>query len=248
MKHKRFARSNEHSRGILCQSCHVDSALRPRVRIGFPGLRFTLTSVGVSGAGERREERIARLESAVTDASAALAQLKPQAPLIDEITRAITKALGAGHKLLIRGNGGSACQAQHFAAELVSRYRAVRPGLPALALAADGALMSCLGNDFSFEDIFARQVQALGQPGDVLVALSTSGNSENVPRALTFARRSGMLSVALLGKDGGRTKGAAGLELIVAHPDTARVQEAHQFLIHAIMDGVEETLAPQNRV
>ncbi len=211
----------------------------------FAGLRFKLTSVGVSGAGERQERRIARVESAVTDAARVLAELKSQAPLIDEITRAIAKALGAGQKLLTCGNGGSACQAQHFAAELMGRYRAVRPGLPALALDVDGALMSCLGNDFSFEDIFARQVQALGQPGDVLVALSTSGNSENVLRALTSARQSGMISIALLGRDGGRTKGAAALELIVAHQDTARVQEAHQFLIHAIMDGVEETLAPQ---
>jgi D-sedoheptulose 7-phosphate isomerase len=185
------------------------------------------------------------VERAVTDAAAVLAGLKPQAPLIDEITRAIAKALNAGHKLLICGNGGSACEAQHFAAELVGRYRAARPGLPALALAVDGALMSCLGNDFNFADIFARQVQALGQPGDVLVALSTSGNSENVLRAVTCARQTGLLSIALLGKDGGRMKGGADLELIVAHGDTARVQEAHQFLIHAIMDGVEDSLGAQ---
>ncbi len=174
-----------------------------------------------------------------------LGGLKQQAALIDEITRVISGALGEGHKLLICGNGGSACQAQHFAAELVGRYRAPRPGLPALALAADGALMSCLGNDFSFADVFARQVETMGQPGDALVALSTSGNSENVLRALKSARQSGVVSIALLGKDGGRTKGAAELELIVAHQDTARIQEAHQFLIHAIMEGVEERLAPQ---
>ncbi len=210
--------------------------------MGSAPLRFKLASVGVSGASERREQRIARVESAVTEAANVLAGLKPHAPLIDEITRAISKALGAGRKLLICGNGGSACQAQHFAAELVGRYRVTRPGLPAVALAVDGALLSCLGNDFSFEDVFARQVEALGQPGDVLVALSTSGNSENVLRALASARRSGMTSIALLGNDGGRMKGAAGLEVIVAHQDTARVQEAHQFLIHAIMDGVEESL------
>ncbi|MCI0666258.1 MAG: SIS domain-containing protein, partial [Acidobacteria bacterium] len=147
--------------------------------------------------------------------------------------------LHKGHKILICGNGGSGCEAQHLAAELVGHYKTDRPAMPAIALSADGALLTCLGNDFLFEDIFARQVEALGNPDDVLIVFSTSGNSRNVLRALESARRRGLISVALLGRGGGAARGQADIELIVAHEETARIQEAHQFLLHALMDIIE---------
>jgi D-sedoheptulose 7-phosphate isomerase len=121
----------------------------------------------------------------------------------------------------------------------VGHYKIDRQALPAIALSADGALLTCLGNDFAFEHIFVRQVEALGNPGDVLIVFSTSGNSRNVLRALESARRRGLISIALLGRGGGAARGQADIELIVASEETARIQEAHQFLLHALMDIIE---------
>lgn len=151
-----------------------------------------------------------------------------------------------GNKVLMCGNGGSACHAQHLAAELVGRSRAQRAGMPAMALSSDGALLSCLGNDFCFETIFSRQIEALGKPGDVCVVFSTSGNSENIVRSLDAAHNRDMVSMAFLGRGGGRARGLADFELIVAHDDDARIQEAHQLLIHAVMDEVEAELSARN--
>lgn len=178
---------------------------------------------------------IAALESA----QQVFESLKPQAPLVEQIAGTIQAALRAGGKILLCGNGGSGCEAQHLAAELVGHYKTDRAALPAIALSADGALLTCLGNDFAFEDIFARQVEAFGQRGDVLLAFTTSGNSRNVMRALEAARRRGVKTIALLGRGGGAARGRADIELIVAHDETARIQEAHQFLLHAIMDVIE---------
>jgi D-sedoheptulose 7-phosphate isomerase len=141
--------------------------------------------------------------------------------------------------VLICGNGGSGCEAQHLAAELVGHYKTDRAALSAIALSADGALLTCIGNDFAFEEIFARQVEGLGNRGDVLLVFTTSGNSRNVVRALEAARRRGLKTIALLGRGGGAARGQADLELIVASDETARIQEAHQFLLHAIMDIIE---------
>lgn len=178
---------------------------------------------------------IAALESA----QQVFESLKPQAPLVEQIAATIQAALRAGGKILLCGNGGSGCEAQHLAAELVGHYKTDRAALPAIALSADGALLTCLGNDFAFEDIFARQVEAFGQSGDVLLVFTTSGNSRNVLRALETARRRGVKTIALLGRGGGAARGRADIELIVAHEETARIQEAHQFLLHAIMDVIE---------
>jgi D-sedoheptulose 7-phosphate isomerase len=147
--------------------------------------------------------------------------------------------LAAGGKLLICGNGGSAAEAQHLAGELVGHYRVDRMPLAAVALTADSAVLTCIGNDYAFDEIFARQVRALGCAGDILVVFTTSGNSPNVLKALAAAREAGMKSLAFLGGDGGKARDLADCALVVRHGDTARAQEGHQFLMHALMDLIE---------
>jgi D-sedoheptulose 7-phosphate isomerase len=153
------------------------------------------------------------------------------------------KALTSGNKLLICGNGGSASEAQHLAGELVGRYKNNRRPFAAISLVSDVSVLTCIGNDFDFEEVFSRQVHALANTGDVLVAFSTSGNSANVLAALAAAREIGVRSIAFLGRDGGRARELADCCLIVRHSDTARVQEGHQFLMHCLMDQVEAALA-----
>ncbi len=155
----------------------------------------------------------------------------------------IAACFAQGGKLLICGNGGSAADAQHFAGELVGRFKQpTRPGLPALALCADSAVLTACGNDYGYEDAFARQVEAFGRPGDVLVAISTSGRSRNVIRALETARRLSLGTIALLGGDGGAMQALAEQVLVVPSADTQHVQEAHIALIHLICDLVEQRL------
>lgn len=151
-------------------------------------------------------------------------------------------ALAGGGKLLICGNGGSASEAQHLAGELVGRYKENRRPFAAIALTADAAVLTCIGNDYAFEDVFARQVTALGCQADILIAFTTSGNSPNVLKALEAARQLGMKSVAFLGGDGGKARNVADCVLLVRHRDTARAQEGHQFLMHALMDSIEAGL------
>jgi len=149
------------------------------------------------------------------------------------------EALRGGHKLLLCGNGGSTAEAQHLAGELMGNYREHRLALAAISLTADSSVLTCIANDYGFDDIFARQVRALGQPGDVLLVFSTSGNSPNIVAALEAAREMNVKSIALLGRGGGKAAALADCALIVRHPDTARIQEAHQFLMHALMDEIE---------
>ncbi len=142
------------------------------------------------------------------------------------------------------GNGGSAAAAEHLAAELVGRFRdAHRPGYAAHALTSDSATVTAWANDHSYADIFARQVQAFGKPGDVLVGLSTSGSSPNVLRAFRAARRHGLRTVALIGGDGGKLRRLADLAILVPATDTARIQECHQLWIHLISELIERRLA-----
>jgi len=178
------------------------------------------------------------------DAIAVFQSLEPLEAEVERVAGWCTAALTTGHKLLLCGNGGSSAEAQHLAGELMGRYKGNRVALPAVALSADTAILTCIGNDYCFDDIFARQVRALGQPGDVLLVFSTSGNSRNVLEALAAAKAVGIRSVAFLGSDGGKAKGMADCALIVGHSDTARAQEGHQFLMHALMDGIEEGVAP----
>lgn len=155
---------------------------------------------------------------------------------------AVLAALTSGHKLLLCGNGGSSSDAAHIAAEFVCRFIGDRRPYPALALGVDGGLLTAIGNDYEFNDAFARQVQAFGQPGDVFIGLSSSGKSRNVLAAIEEARRRKMVTIVLLGRDGGFTKGAAEIELIVPGESTARIQEAQKFLLHVLCEMVEEKL------
>ncbi len=154
----------------------------------------------------------------------------------------IEECLGTGHKLLVCGNGGSAADAADFSTEFACRFMHDRRPYPAMNLAQGGSLTSAIGNDYGFEEIFARQITAFGERGDVLVAISTSGNSPNVGRAIKEARASGLTSVALLGRDGGASKGVADIDLVVSGDSTARIQEAHKFLLHVICEIVESRL------
>lgn len=158
---------------------------------------------------------------------------------VGKAAEAVKKVLSAGGKILVCGNGGSAADAQHFAAELVGRYEKERAGLPAIALTTDTSVLTAVGNDFGFAKIFERQVEALGKKGDLLVAISTSGNSENVLLAAKAAKKRGMLIVTLLGKGGGKMKGIGDVEIIVPSGNTARVQEMHCMVLHLICSAVE---------
>lgn len=161
---------------------------------------------------------------------------------IEHAAHMAVASLRAGNKLLICGNGGSACEAQHLAGELAGRYKHDRRALAAVSLNADGAVLTCIGNDYHFEDVFARQLEAIGRPGDLLIVFSTSGKSPNILRALETAKRQGLPSLAFLGRDGGMAAALATQALIVRHSDTARIQEAHQFLMHCLMDHIEKDL------
>ncbi|HUV30061.1 MAG TPA: SIS domain-containing protein [Acidobacteriota bacterium] len=156
----------------------------------------------------------------------------------------ISGVIGAGGKLLLAGNGGSAAQASHFAAELVVRLTAERnrQALPAVALCVDPSVMTASGNDFGFEHVFSRQVEGLGNRGDMLIILSTSGNSRNLVKAARTAREKGLITVALLGGTGGKLGGMVERSLVVPHAATQRVQEEHQFIIHVLVELVEEDL------
>ena len=154
----------------------------------------------------------------------------------------IVDALGNGKKLLVMGNGGSAADAQHFAAEIVGRFKMERRGLPAIALTTDSSILTAIGNDYGFEFIFSRQVEALAVEGDVVVGISTSGTSKNVHAALLLANDAGCRTIALLGKDGGTISGIVDMDLTIPCDDTPRVQEAHITIIHIICDLVEKRL------
>jgi phosphoheptose isomerase len=175
----------------------------------------------------------------------AIATLQQAAGLGVEIEAAagtISAALLKGQKLLACGNGGSAADASHLTTEFVCRFNRDRRPYPAISLAVHGGDLTAIGNDYAFDDIFARQVQAFGAPGDVLAVFTTSGNSENIVRALDAARKFGLNTIAFLGRNGGRCAGLADIELIVTSDVTARIQEGHKFLLHTICELVEEEL------
>jgi D-sedoheptulose 7-phosphate isomerase len=178
----------------------------------------------------------------VNEAAATLQSLLALEAEVERAAELIAGALAQGRKLLTCGNGGSAADAMHLATEMVVRFDQDRRPYPALCLATSGGDLTAIANDYAFAEVFARQVEAFGQPDDVLVALSTSGRSENVRRALEVARGKQLRTIALLGKDGGPTKGLAEVELLVASASTARIQEAQKLLIHTVCERIEERL------
>lgn len=168
-----------------------------------------------------------------------IAALAEQADAVARLTRAVRDALADGRTVLTCGNGGSAAEALHLAEELVGRYRDDRRPYPAVCLSADATAVTCIANDYGFDHVFERQVRALTRPGDVLVALSTSGASENIRRALAAARDRGATTIGLLGKTGGPCRELCDFPLVVDSPHTEHIQEAHLVVIHLILEAVE---------
>ena len=165
---------------------------------------------------------------------------------IDPIAHSLAEALRSGGKLLIMGNGGSAADAQHIAAELVGRYKVERPGLAAIALSTDSSILTAWSNDYSYETVFSRQIEALARPGDVAWGISTSGNSVNVIRAFEAARTIGATTFGLLGRDGGKLAPLCDLAITVPLAETDRIQTAHLLVYHALCAYLDEAFRPLN--
>lgn len=192
---------------------------------------------------ETRAPAATALAAALEGHREALAELEahvavPFARLVDRCV----DALRSGGKILFFGNGGSAADAQHLAAELVVRFVSDRPALAALALTTDASVLTAAGNDLGYADVFARQVEALGRPGDVAIGISTSGDSENIVRGLEAARRGGLVAAGLAGKSGGRLVGLADPLVLAPGAQTARIQEMHIVIGHALCDALEREL------
>jgi D-sedoheptulose 7-phosphate isomerase len=178
-------------------------------------------------------------------AAAATHERLAAGPAVDAVTAtasAIVTALAAGGTVLVFGNGGSAADAQHVVAELVGRFVKNRRAWPAVALTTDTSILTAVGNDFGFDQVFARQIEALGRPGDVAVGITTSGDSPNVLRALEAARARGLVTVALTGKSGGAAGRFADIHLNVPETVTARIQEAHTTMLHLVCELVDDEL------
>jgi D-sedoheptulose 7-phosphate isomerase len=176
---------------------------------------------------------------AITGHLAVIHQLNSQREHLEEVAARMTRAVLEGRKILWCGNGGSASDAQHLAAEFVGRYRRDRSGLPSISLTDNAAAVIGIANDFGFHEVFARQVEALCAPGDVFVGISTSGNSRNVCVALTRARDMGAFTVAITGEHGGRLGGGADVWVRIPSRDTARIQEAYMLCGHMLCDWIE---------
>jgi D-sedoheptulose 7-phosphate isomerase len=190
-----------------------------------------------------REQAIEQINSSLhTGAELRITIARQCSAAIFEAARLITMCLGEGGKLLFFGNGGSAADAQHLAAEFVGRFVRERAGLPAIALTTDSSILTAVGNDYGFEQIFARQVQALGRPGDVAIAISTSGNSPNVIEGVKAAKRGNLKTIGLSGKDGGLLAKEADIAITIGSTNTARIQECHIAVGHLLCELTEEGL------
>ncbi len=175
--------------------------------------------------------------------------VKENAPLIAEVSRLIADTFNDGKKVLIFGNGGSACDASHIAAEFVNRFKRDRPGLPAIALNTDMAVMTSIANDYDYSEIFARQVKTLGEDGDISIAISTSGSSKNILKAVDAAKKKGLKTIAFTGLKGEKFAAKNDYAFVVPSDDTPRVQEVHITLAHVMCQMVEEILfeAPRKK-
>ncbi|TAM01412.1 MAG: phosphoheptose isomerase [Paraburkholderia sp.] len=189
---------------------------------------------------------VERIQQHFRDSAAVkLAAMETLAVPIAAAVDTMFAALANSNKILACGNGGSAADAQHFAAELIGRFERDRPGLPALALTTDASVLTALANDYAYDQVFAKQVRALGQPGDVLLAITTSGNSANVLAAIEEAHEREMIVIALTGKGGGQVNEALAdtdIHLCVPSERTARIQEVHVLTIHCLCDGIDAML------
>ena len=163
-----------------------------------------------------------------------------------EITNVIIDSLKNGGKVLIAGNGGSAADSQHISAELIGRFMKERKGLPAIALTTDSSILTCMGNDYGYDAIFRRQVEALGNKGDIFIGISTSGNSKNIIEAVEEAKEKGLITIGLLGKDGGKLKEMCDYNITFPYKETARVQEHHIMTYHMMCEFIENEMMDSN--
>lgn len=163
----------------------------------------------------------------------------------EKVAKALAEVFNNGNKVLICGNGGSNCDALHFAEEFTGRFREDRRALPAIAI-SESSHITCVGNDYGFDYVFSRGVEAYGKSGDMFIGISTSGNSGNIIKAVEAAKKIGMKTCVLLGKDGGKLKGMCDYEFIVPGKTSDRVQEIHMMILHIIIEGVERIMFPEN--
>ena len=163
--------------------------------------------------------------------------------LIEKVTKTIISSLEKGGKVIVFGNGGSAADSQHMVAELVGRFKKERKAIPAIALSTNTSTITALSNDYGYDTSFRRQIEALGASGDIAIGISTSGKATNVIEAVKTAKKAGLVTIALTGKDGGKLKDEAGVSIIVKSDDTARIQEAHILLIHILCELIEDAMA-----
>jgi D-sedoheptulose 7-phosphate isomerase len=191
-----------------------------------------------ASAGARRAFLLSNLE----EHRELFSRLESVAGAVDAAAGLLVETLASGGKLMFCGNGGSAADSQHLASEFIGRFIKERRPLGALALTTDSSALTCISNDYSFDDVFYRQVAGLGRPGDCLIAISTSGNSRNVIRAAEAARGGGIRTVGLLGRDGGQLRALCDVPIVVPSTTTARIQEAHSFIGHTLCALVEQAL------
>ena len=187
------------------------------------------------------------IQNKILDSSESIKKSIENIPEIIRIIESITKSLKKGNKIILFGNGGSAADAQHIAAELVGRFGYDRKSLPAISLTADTSVITSIGNDYSFEKIFSRQCESLVNKGDVVVGISTSGNSINVKNGLLVSKRKGAKTVGFLGHKGGHIKNIVGIPLIVSSNSTPRIQEVHRTAAHIICEMVEKNISRRSR-
>ena len=192
-------------------------------------------------------ELLAGIEREIQESIAVKEQLVGVAQLIADAARLIIASMRNGGKLIVFGNGGSAADAQHLSAELVGRYRQNRKAFPAIALTTDSSALTSISNDYGFDTIFSRQLEALGKSGDVVVAISTSGNSPNVLQALATSKKLGIPSIGLTGKSGGKLRSSVDVCVSVPSDSTPRIQEAHSLIIHILSGIVEEVMVKDAR-
>jgi phosphoheptose isomerase len=204
--------------------------------------RRTVFQLEITRSPREASLQVISVRESIQDAIAAIELLYNLEAPIRSAAQLIEQTLLRGKKILTCGNGGSAADSSHLATEIACRFTGDRRPFPAISLSADGGLLTATGNDYSFDEIFSRQVIAFGTPGDILIALSTSGQSENIRCALEQANALDLHSVALLGRDGGRCRGIATIELIVPHSVTARIQEAHKVIVHLLCELIEPAL------
>jgi D-sedoheptulose 7-phosphate isomerase len=205
---------------------------RARIRLAMP-------------AGGRERHVTISIEDDIGETLAALGRVftAPFLAGVAPVARALADSIRSGGKLLIMGNGGSAADAQHIAAELVGRFKLERRALPAIALSTDTSILTAWSNDYSFETVFSRQVEALARPGDVVWGISTSGNSANVVRAFEAARERGVTTFGLLGRDGGALAALSDLAIVVPLAETDRIQAAHLLIYHALCAHLDQAFA-----